>query len=235
MSIKFERYLFLDVGDTLMSLNRPAGEIYFEVLSKFGITQKPKLNLEKAFRLAYAEMTRNPLPDFQDKFHVHQDGSKGWWRDLLSIFLEKIGSDVSPDSIAESIFEKFDDPRLWDLDPGFREVLEFTQQNQFGLGIISNWDHRLRDLLKSVGVAQYFNPIFVSAEFGYEKPSPRIFEAAERAVGLDPKNLIYCGDKVEFDIVPTRERGWTAFQKHAEGEISSLSELPRLLEPTLKI
>lgn len=208
-------------------MKKPAGEIYFDVLQEFGLSGAghPPGFMEKGFRKAYSKMTRVPLPEHRDKFHAHADGSEGWWRDLLGIFLKEIGSDLEPDPIFQAIFRRFDDPKVWEIDPGFLELVAFAKENRFGLGIISNWDHRLKSLLSSVGVLHYFDPVLVSAEFGYEKPSPLIFEAAENLVGLAPDKLVYCGDKVELDILPTRARGWTAFHKHPEGDIRSLSEM----------
>ncbi|TGK12240.1 HAD family hydrolase [Leptospira fletcheri] len=225
------RFLFLDVGDTLLTMKKPAGEIYFDVLKNFGLTNsRPPGSLEKAFHKAYSQLTKVPLLEHRDKFHVHDGGSEGWWRDLLGIFLKEIGSDLDPDPIFLSIFRKFDDPEVWKVDPGFPELLEFVREEDYGLGIISNWDHRLRDLLKSVGVLRHFDPIFVSAEFGFEKPSPLIFQAASESVGLPPQKLFYCGDKIELDIVPTRELGWTSFHKHEKGDVRDLSELVEKLK-----
>lgn len=227
-----EHYIFLDVGDTLLTMKKPAGEVYFEVLKEFGLDSSKHQNghMERAFRKAYAHMTRHPLPDFRDKFHAHEDGSEGWWRELLGFFLKEIGSDLEPDPIFQAIFKRFDEPSVWEIDPGFYELVEFAKQRGSGLGIISNWDHRLKQLLASVGVLDYFYPVIVSAEFGYEKPSPLIFQEAEKLVGLSPEKLIYCGDKVELDIVPTRSRGWTAFHKHADGDIRDLGELTTILK-----
>ncbi|TGJ98710.1 HAD family hydrolase [Leptospira langatensis] len=226
-----ERYIFLDVGDTLLTMKKPAGEVYFEVLKEFGLddSKYPKGVMERAFRKAYAHMTRHPLPDYQDKFYAHTDGSEGWWRELLGFFLKEIGSDLPPDPIFQSIFKKFDEPTVWQIDPGFTDLLKFVKANNFGFGIISNWDHRLKELLASVGVLNHFDPVIVSAEFGYEKPSPLIFSEAEKIVGLSPERIIYCGDKIELDITPTRSRGWTAFHKHPEGDIQSIGELVSLL------
>ncbi|EPG73533.1 HAD hydrolase, REG-2-like, family IA [Leptospira fainei serovar Hurstbridge str. BUT 6] len=231
-SLNTDRFLFLDVGDTLLTMKKPAGEIYFDVLKNFGLTNanRPAGSLERAFRKAYSELTKEPLPEHRDKFHAHSGGSEGWWRDLLGIFLKEIGSDLDPDPIFLSIFQKFDDPSVWEIDPGFPDLLSFVKKSGYGLGIISNWDHRLRDLLGSVGVLSYFNPIFVSAEFGFEKPSHRIFQAASETVGLPPEKLIYCGDKVELDITPTRELGWTAFHKNEKGDLQHLGELVGLLK-----
>ncbi|TGK07713.1 HAD family hydrolase [Leptospira semungkisensis] len=226
-----ERYIFLDVGDTLLTMKKPAGEVYFEVLNEFGLdaTKHPKGFMERAFRKAYSHMTRHPLPDYQDKFYAHTDGSEGWWRELLGYFLKEIGSDLQPDPIFQSIFKKFDEPSVWQIDPGFTDLLKFVRENKFGFGIISNWDHRLKELLASVGVLDHFDPVIVSAEFGYEKPSPLIFKEAENIVGLSPDKIVYCGDKIELDITPTRSRGWTAFHKHPEGDIRSIGELVGLL------
>lgn len=70
------------------------------------------------------------------------------------------------------------------------------------------------------------NPVIVSAEFGYEKPSPKIFEEAMRLVGLSGDCLVYCGDKYELDIKIPKSLGWRSYLK---GDLKTLSELIQFL------
>ncbi|MCX7997874.1 MAG: HAD-IA family hydrolase, partial [Leptospiraceae bacterium] len=100
---------------------------------------------------------------------------------------------------------------------------------EIGLGIISNWDLRLRTLLERKNLVQYFHPIIISAEFGYEKPSEKIFLHAQKLIGLEPNQLFYVGDKAELDYYPPKKLGWNAYLLHSPIEgiptISDLSEL----------
>ncbi|RRT71413.1 hypothetical protein B296_00008271, partial [Ensete ventricosum] len=52
----------------------------------------------------------------------------------------------------------------------FEEVYE--------LAVVSNFDTRLRKLLKDLNVAHLFDAIIISSEVGFEKPAAEIFRAA---------------------------------------------------------
>ena len=49
------------------------------------------------------------------------------------------------------------------------------------VGVISNWDNRLRPLLAAIGLAGRVDSITVSCEVGAEKPDAAIFRAALQA------------------------------------------------------
>ena len=61
------------------------------------------------------------------------------------------------------------------------------------LGIVSNWDERLRPLLEKLGLSKYFQAVIVSCEVAFTKPSPVIFEQAARMLGEAPEHDSACG------------------------------------------
>ena len=50
------------------------------------------------------------------------------------------------------------------------------------VGVISNWDIRLLELLQSMGLMNYVQHVSISALVGWEKPHSAIFEHALTAV-----------------------------------------------------
>ena len=62
------------------------------------------------------------------------------------------------------------------------------------LGIVSNFDTRLRPILKELSLDQLFDAIVISAEVGVEKPNPTIFEAACQQLGVLPEEAVHVGD-----------------------------------------
>ena len=62
------------------------------------------------------------------------------------------------------------------------------------LAIVSNFDTRLRPILKGLGVDELFNSIVISAEVGVEKPNPLIFEVACQQLGVLPEEAVHVGD-----------------------------------------
>jgi putative hydrolase of the HAD superfamily len=117
-------------------------------------------------------------------------------------------------------------------------TLEELATDGIRLGIISNWDERLRVLLQRLKLDRMFETIVVSCEAGFAKPSPVIFELAAEKLGLPPASILHVGDSFEMDVQGARSAGFAALQLiRAEARphpdaIRSLAELPaRITEP----
>ncbi len=234
--------IYLDVGDTLLYLNVPPGSIYLDILKKNGYIQdtvEPSL-LKNAFSKAWSEMNEKSDTSYRDRYRIHRDGKDGWWKELIHVFLKIVnGEDLNlpTDAVYQEIFQKFDDETLWKIEPTFFELLERTEKAGISLGIISNWDLRLRGLLERKNLTKYFSPILISAEFGYEKPSELIFKEAEKLSNCKAEELVYVGDKPELDYYTPHLLGWRAFIIRNEAvpnipTIRTLSEISLRLEIT---
>ena len=80
----------------------------------------------------------------------------------------------------------------------------------FKLGVISNWDERLRPLLEQLKLADYFEAIVVSREVRASKPSRTIFMHAVRELGLPPEAVLHVGDSLSMDVRGARAAGLSA-------------------------
>ncbi len=234
------RHIFLDVGDTLLFLGIPPGAIYLDVLRKHGILKNHHIDsdIKIYFSEAWTEMNSKPNPDWKDRYRIHPHGQDGWWKELISLFLEKVTGERTisvTESIYKEIFDTFENESLWEIEPSFFVLQEYAQKHGIELGIISNWDYRLRGLLERKNLLNYFSPVLISAEFGYEKPSENIFQKAIELSGRKPKELIYVGDKPELDFFTPSRMGWNAFVIGAKKRedipyISTLSDLILFIE-----
>lgn len=72
----------------------------------------------------------------------------------------------------------------------------------YRLGLVSNFDHgpTARRILSDHGLAQFFNVILISDDFGQRKPHPAIFEAALRALGVTAAEALFIGDSLSDDV-----------------------------------
>jgi 2-haloacid dehalogenase len=234
------RHIFLDVGDTLLFLGIPPGAIYLDVLRRHGILKNHHIeaDLKTYFTEAWNEMNSKPNPDWKDRYRIHPHGQDGWWKELISLFLQKVMEESVvnlPDNITKEIFDKFENESLWEIEPSFFVLQEYAHKHKIGLGVISNWDYRLRGLLERKNLIDYFSPILISAEFGYEKPSEVIFQRALELSGREAEELIYVGDKPELDYFTPVRLGWNAFVIGAKKRedipyISTLSDLITIIE-----
>ena len=104
-------------------------------------------------------------------------------------------------------------------------------------GIVNVQTRRLRDS----GIEKYFDDIFVSERIGYNKPDKRFFDVAFSEIpDFDHEQTVIVGDTLTSDIIGGLNAGIKTVyfnpkgQKNDTGitppyEISSLSELPKLL------
>src|SRR5262249_11899737 len=97
---------------------------------------------------------------------------------------------------------------LWDLpEPSVPAVVEKLRARGLRLGVISNSDGRVKELLARQGAAPLFEVIAYSGSIGIEKPDPGIFVHAMRALGVEPSDSIYVGDIYSIDVVGCRRAG----------------------------
>lgn len=125
------------------------------------------------------------------------------------------------------------------LDPDAHAVLE-TVRAALPTALVSNFDHEIHvhDVLRATRLAELFDAIVVSAEVGYAKPDPRVFDAALRATGLDPADVVYVGDDdVDRDAAHAAGMRFVRIDRRGTPRddgvptIAGLTSLPALLRP----
>lgn len=84
------------------------------------------------------------------------------------------------------------------------------------IGIVSNADGRVEQLLRELGVCQVgagpgveVGIVVDSTVVGFEKPDPRIFEIALRALAVAPERAIHVGDSRRADVAGSIAAGVT--------------------------
>jgi putative hydrolase of the HAD superfamily len=187
--------IFFDAAGTLFHLPRGAGWHYRDVAARFGCSLDEN-TLSNAFRTAWKQMpdspaTRQPRPD----------DDKSWWRTLVEKVLDECR--VAPQALDrtayfEALYAEFTRPGIWALFPEVHEVLA-PLRPQYRLGLISNFDGRLRPILAHLGLAGGFDPLVISSEVGADKPDPWIFQRALELAGSAPAESLHVGDEPHSD------------------------------------
>ena len=93
---------------------------------------------------------------------------------------------------------------------GIVEVLDFLRTNNIKTGILSNTMFSggvLEEELKRHNLAQYFSFVIASSDYGFRKPSPRIFNVAIKKMNLEPSEIWFVGDTLEYDIKGATQSG----------------------------
>jgi putative hydrolase of the HAD superfamily len=207
------RALFFDVGGTLLQPHPSVGATYASVAGRYGIVTTAD-EMERAFRQSWKALKR---PGFTVS-------RKDWWRQVV---FQTLGQEN--EACFEELFTTFASPNVWHVFPDVEETLCEARARGLRLGIISNWDERLRPLLTDLGLARHFDSITISCEIGAEKPDARMFQAALQAAGVAAVEAVHVGDSAAEDVYGAEAAGMKAILLDRGGkEANALRDLRNL-------
>jgi putative hydrolase of the HAD superfamily len=111
--------------------------------------------------------------------------------------------------LAEALFAAFSDPAGYRLFDDARPALEALAGRGLTLGVVSNFEPWLEDVLALEGVDHLFAAVAISGKLGVAKPDPEIFLAALAEAGADPAATVHVGDQPANDVAAARAVGIT--------------------------
>jgi putative hydrolase of the HAD superfamily len=125
----------------------------------------------------------------------------------------------------------FSHAEAWRVYPDVLSVLHALRSNGLHVGVISNWDERLRPLLSELGIDELLDSITVSCEAGVEKPHPEIFRAALRAANVTSHEALHVGDNLEEDVRGAEAVGMQALllDREGRGRESAIRDLTKII------
>ena len=217
------KFIFFDVGNTLLFPNR---ERIHAPLAERGLTPDAALlrDLERSTKNEFdARMVKNGSTDHSF-----------WWM-FYSQLLARIG--VSDDILRDQLVSSIRQSANWDVIPaGTRECLQqIGGRNR--IGVISNADGKIEDLLRRCNIADCFLTITDSGLVGYEKPHPEIFRQALQSMNAKSEESLYVGDLYSVDYLGATGAGMqailmdvpAAYLERGVQRVESLKELNSVL------
>lgn len=191
--------LFVDAAGTFLVPSEEVPDVYLRYSRPHGISPPPGDVLAR-FRSAYNHPGAAGIRYVGD--------ARDFWRRVVS---ESLGTDN--ERVFEDIYAYYARPEAWRVPPGARDALDRIRAIGVRVCIVSNFDSRLRPLLRALQMDDAFDAVVVSSEVGAEKPSPAIFDAACVAVGVDPAadHVIHVGDDRRNDVWGARDFGLRAW------------------------
>ncbi|MCX7827124.1 MAG: HAD-IA family hydrolase [Verrucomicrobiae bacterium] len=227
------RAVTFDAGGTLLYPHPSVGEIYAAAARRHGASVSAEA-METAFREAWRACHH---PEVAGK--AGNVSQREWWRDMVFQTLELAGVRLRDRAAYfEELYHLFAHATVWRLFPDARETLTAVRQRGLKTGLLSNWDHRLRQVLEELRLMPLLDAVVISCEVGVEKPHPAIFDAARTALGVgDPREVIHVGDSYRDDVLGATAVGMRAVLMERGGPghwsgptIRELAELIRLLD-----
>ncbi|HEY32676.1 MAG TPA: HAD family hydrolase [Dehalococcoidia bacterium] len=86
---------------------------------------------------------------------------------------------------------------------GIHDVLDLLDKHRIKTGILSNSGFTgtvLLEELKKHNLAHRFSFLISSIDYVFRKPHKRLFQITVRKMGLEPQDIWFVGDKLEYDI-----------------------------------
>ena len=91
--------------------------------------------------------------------------------------------------------------------PGMFELVHELVERGIPVGIISNSEGRLAELLAELGEQAPFRVIIDSGRVGVDKPNPRIFQLTAEGMQTALSRIVHVGDAWEADVIGARTAG----------------------------
>ncbi len=230
--------VFLDAGETILRPFPSFAELFARICRQEGRDVTPAEVLAVRERLA---------PHLIDLAHeagadppalgtsVSAAESRTFWTYLYRRFLAEL--DIHDDTLADTLFATFSSSASYRLYDDVLDTLEGLQGAGLRLGLISNFETWLQEMLVELEVGHIFEVTIISGVEGVEKPDPDIYRLALERGGVAAGNAVHVGDSESLDIIPARRAGMHTVLLDRAGRypdpvgpaITSLRELPEVV------
>ncbi|XP_059295734.1 uncharacterized protein LOC132049089 isoform X2 [Lycium ferocissimum] len=173
--------------------------IYRQIGEKYGVDYS-EAEILKRYRWAYEQ------PWGRSRLRYVNDG-RPFWQHIVSS-----STGCSDSQYFEELYNYYTTEKAWHLcDPNAEKVFQALRNAGVKLAVVSNFDTRLRPVLRALNCDHWFDAVAVSAEVEAEKPNPTIFLKAFELLGVNPDDAVHVGDDRRNDIWGARDAGCDAW------------------------
>lgn len=211
------RAVTFDVGGTLIAPFPSVGHIYAEVAAANGVPGLVASDLERRFAEAW-------------KRHRPERYAKSEWAALVDATFAGLTAEPPSQTFFEELYARFTRTECWRIFDDVIPTLVALRTRGLRLGILSNWDERLRPLLDALELTPCFDACLISCEVGSAKPDRLIFAAAAEALEAKPREILHVGDGNREDVGGALVSGFNPLlidrtQPAGNGRISDLRQI----------
>jgi putative hydrolase of the HAD superfamily len=206
-----------DVGNTLITTWPSVGQVYADIAARHGQSHLTSSLLEDRFRAIWPA-------------RLHLAETRAGWEQLVDEIFEGLVAIPPSRTFFAEIYDRFAQAEAWRIYDDVLPVLDELAARGVRLAVISNWDERLRDLLRRLRLDARFETIVVSSEVGHAKPDRAIFDQAAVKLGLPASQILHIGDSAEMDLHGARAAGFKALQIRRSASAAGPDHLQSMLE-----
>lgn len=228
--------VFLDAGETILYPHPSFSELFARVVSEAGVDASAGDVEDVRRRLAPHLVDMAEDSGVKEGLSLSAESSRTFWTFLYRRFLEELGHPAD-EALVDRLFDVFSSTSTYRLYDDVLPALRELSGRGYRLGLISNFERWLEEMLVELEVGHVFDVAVISGIEGVEKPDASIYELALRKAGVGAAGAVHVGDSPGLDIEPARSVGITTvlldrlgrYEDHDGRRISSLKELPDLL------
>lgn len=223
-----------DVGETLVHPVPSFPELFARIVGEAGHRRDADdvVAASAAVRRRFSEASRDGV-----LWTLTPESSRAFWLEVYERMLESLDLPAA-DGLRERLYAGFTDLTNYDLFDDVSVTLDDLVGTGVTLGIVSNFESWLEDLLGMLGVRDRFPVRVISGLEGLEKPDPRIYRLALQRAGAPAHATAFVGDNPEFDVAPPAALGMfpvlidrrERHPDHAGVRITDLRDLLGVLE-----
>jgi putative hydrolase of the HAD superfamily len=227
--------VFFDAGETLVYPHPSFAELFSQVCMERG-RDIPAREVDRVRSLLaphlvdLAEETGVANPSFSP------DESRRFWSHLYRRFLAEM--DIEDDELVAALYARFSQASSYKLYDDALPALRELAEGGYRLGLISNFEGWLEEMLVELQVGHLFDVTVISGIERVEKPDVAIYERALERAGVEGRRAVHVGDSPGLDVEPACAAGMhavlldrTVRYEHIEGvkRIDTLKDLPTLV------
>lgn len=207
MSLKGIKLITFDATNTVLRFRAPPWRFYAVVARGHGYAGTEEMirgRLLDSYKLMWEQ-----YPNFGRSVL----GWEEWWTQVVKKTFEGyLPAHANVNNMAAKLIEEFKTSKCWKVAPAGDRLLCGLQKQEKTIGVISNFDPRLTEILQSVKIKDYFDFIVTSYQFGHSKPDERIFKHAldQCEKFVKPSEALHIGDDVKKDYEGAKAAGWHA-------------------------
>lgn len=217
--------VFFDLYQTLIHYDPPREELIAKALIEFGIYQPPEIFREplvSADEFIYNEIARQPLSSrsMEEKMALYARHQ--------AIMLKEAGIEADEGLILKLLAKMQQTKLNLVLFDDVTPALSNLKKRGLFLGLISNVEDNMADILEMLGLTALLDVIITSQDTGIGKPNPEIFLEALKHAGVQPEEALYIGDQYQVDVVGSRNAGMQGILLDRTNHYREITDCPRI-------
>jgi putative hydrolase of the HAD superfamily len=227
--------VFFDAGETILHPYPSFPELFAQVVNAQGYEVSARESTEVQNRLAphLVDLAADTGVEYPS---LSPDASRRFWSYLYRRLLAEFG--IEDEALVERLYATFSDTSSYRLFDDVFPALAELEETGHRLGLISNFEGWLEEMLVELEVGHLFDVRVISGLEGVEKPDPLIYEVALERARVEPSAAVHVGDSPSLDVEPASAVGMhvvlvdrkNRYPDAPGPRVGSLRELPAIVE-----